>query len=100
MSTPAKTFRDFAAAIMSGNQENAATVLRELLALDGATATAATVHFHAAMTAQGPAFMGKAMSLRTVKESGDDAAIGALLVDLFGLDASATTTAVAALRAT
>ena len=52
------------------------------------------------MTAQGPAFMGKAMSLRTVKESGDDAAIGALLVDLFGLDASATTTAVAALRAT
>lgn len=99
MTTPAKTFRDFAAAIMSGNQENAATVLRELLALDGATATAATAHFHAAMTAQGPAFMGKAMSLRTVKDSGDDAAIGALLVDLFGLDASATASAVATLRA-
>ena len=84
---------------MGGNQENAANVLRELLALDAATATAATTHFHAAMTAQGPAFMGKAMGLRTAKESGDEAAIGALLVDLFGLDAGATATAVAALRA-
>jgi hypothetical protein len=90
------TFRDFAGAIMGGDTARAATVLQELLALAPDHAAAATSHF--ASRSKDPAFMMKAMSLRTAVTSGTDDEIGALLADCFGLDGAATTSSVAALR--
>jgi hypothetical protein len=91
------TFRDFAGAIMRGDVPAAATVLEALLALDDAAARTATEHFRARMA--DPAFMPKAMGLRTAVTTGTDAEIGALLGDCFGLDGDARTGALAALRA-
>ena len=91
------TFRDFAGAIMGGDVARAAEVLGELLALDAAGATAATTHFQTNISAD-PAFMGKAMGLRTAVTSGTDAEIGALLADCFALKGAAVTSAVAELR--
>lgn len=96
MSQP--TFRDFAGAVMSGNTPAAASVLEHLLGLAPPQATAAATHFFQRMQADGPAFMGKAMGLRTAVTGGSDADIAALLGDCFGLDAQATPPAVAALR--
>ena len=90
------TFRDFAAAVMQGNVPAAASVLETLLALAPAAATAATEHFRGRMA--DPAFMPKAMSLRTAVTSGDDAQIAGLLGDCFGLDGAARASALAALR--
>ena len=90
------TFRDFAGAIMRGDAPAAATVLEVLLALDAAGARAATEHFRARMA--DPAFMPKAMGLRTAVTTGSDAEIGALLGDCFGLDGAARAGALAALR--
>jgi hypothetical protein len=92
------TFRDFAGAVMRGDAPAAAGILETLLALDPAAAAAATAHFQAQMTSGGPAFMGKAMGLRTAVQSGTDAEIGALLADCFGLAEPARASAVAALR--
>ena len=91
------TFRDFAGAIMQGNVPGAASVLETLLGLDSASATAGAQHFHAQSQSAGPAFMGKAMGLRTAVASGDEAAISALLRDCFGLDDAQAATGVAAL---
>ena len=91
------TFRDFAGAIMQGDTMRASTVLQELLALTPAQAGASTSHF--AARSKDPAFMMKAMGLRTAVTSGTDAEIGALLTDCFGLDGDARTSAVAAIRA-
>jgi len=91
------TFRDFAGAVMGGNTERAAEVLGQLLGLDGAAATAAAIHFQTSMTAD-PAFMGKAMGLRTAVTGGSDQDIAALLGDCFGLTGAAVSTAVATLR--
>jgi len=93
------TFRDFAGAVMSGNAAAAASVLEVLLGLDRPTADAATAHFQREMTSGGPAFMGKAMGLRTAVTSGSDAEISALLADCFGLAQPAIAPALAALRA-
>ena len=90
------TFRDFAGAVMQGDATKAATVLQELLALSPDVATAATTHFRGRMA--DPAFMPKAMGLRTAVQSGSDDEIGALLGDCFALDAAAQAAAVAALR--
>ena len=90
------TFRDFAAAIMKGDVDAAGAVLQPLLGLDAAAARAAAQHFQAQSVALGPAFMGKAMGLRTAVASGSDAEIGALLHDCFGLADSRL--AIAALR--
>ena len=92
------TFRDFAGAIMRGDAEAAGAVLEQLLALDAATARGAAQHFQSQSTALGPAFMGKAMGLRTAVTSGSEAEIGALLRDCFGLDGAPLATAIAALR--
>ena len=92
------TFRDFAAAIMRGDGEAAGAVLQPLLGLSPDGARAAAQHFQAQSAAQGPAFMGKAMGLRTAVAGGSDAEIAALLRDCFGLADAPLATAVAALR--
>ncbi|HEU4732434.1 MAG TPA: hypothetical protein VFT22_31280 [Kofleriaceae bacterium] len=92
------TFRDFAAAIMKGDVEAAGAVLQALLGLDAAPARAAAQHFQRQAAAQGPAFMGKAMGLRTAVTSGSDAEIGALLADCFGLSGAELATAVATVK--
>lgn len=91
---PDVTFRDFAMAAMP-NPALAAQHLQTLLGLDAAAAEAATAHFKAKMA--DPAFMMKAMSLRTAVTSGSDAEIAALLHDCFGL--TATDAPLATLRA-
>jgi hypothetical protein len=90
------TFRDFAGAVMQGDTARAASVLEELLALSPAGAAAATAHFRSQMS--NPAFMPKAMGLRTAVQGGSDDEIGALLGECFALDADARASAVAALR--
>ncbi len=90
------TFRDFAGAVMQGNLAAAASVLETLLELSPERAREATEHFRARMP--DPAFMPKAMSLRTAVTTGSDAQIGDLLGDCFGLDGAARTTALAAIR--
>ncbi len=78
------TFRDFAGAVMKGDAAAASSVLQELLGLSEAQASAATAHFRSRMA--DPAFMPKAMGLRTAVTSGSDDEIRALLGDCFGLD--------------
>jgi hypothetical protein len=90
------TFRDFAGAVMTGDAARASTVLQELLALSPDQAAAATAHFRGRMS--DPAFMPKAMGLRTAVQGGSDEDISALLTDCFGLDGDANTGALAALR--
>lgn len=90
------TFRDFAGAVMQGDFARAASVLSELLALSPEGAAAATAHFKGRMA--DPAFMPKAMGLRTAVQSGSDDDVGALLGDCFALDGDARASAVAALR--
>ena len=90
------TFRDFAGAVMRGDSAAASAVLEALLGLAPEPAAAATAHFRSRMT--DPAFMPKAMGLRTAVTSGSDAEIAALLEDCFGLDAEAGGTALATLR--
>src|SRR5262245_37992073 len=92
------TFRDFAGAIMKGDVDGGGGVLQQLLGLDAATARQASQHFHSAMTSGGPAFMGKAMGLRTAVASGSEAEISTLLRDCFGLADAPLATAVATLR--
>lgn len=83
------TFRDFAGAIMRGDAAAAGTVLETLLGLAPDAARAAADHFHAQTTAQGPAFMGKAMGLRAAVASGSDAEVSAVLADCFALQGEA-----------
>ncbi|MGE5186795.1 MAG: hypothetical protein ACM31C_32295 [Acidobacteriota bacterium] len=90
------TFRDFAAAMMQGNSTAAASVLETLLGLAPDQARTASEHFRARMA--DPAFMPKAMGLRTAVTGGNDAQIGDLLGDCFGLEADTRAGAVAALR--
>lgn len=92
------TFRDFAGAIMKGDVDGAGAVLQQLLGLDADGGRAAARHFQAQMTASGPAFMGKAMGLRTAVTGGSPDEIGALLRDCFGLADAPLATAVATLR--
>lgn len=91
------TFRDFAGAVMEGNSRRAAEVLQQLLGLDDAAASAAAAHFQKGMAGD-PAFMGKAMGLRTAVTGGSDDEIRALLRDCFGLTDANGETAVRALR--
>jgi hypothetical protein len=93
---PDLTFRDFAGAIMQGDTVRASTVLQELLALTQDQATAGTSHFGA--RTKDPAFMMKAMGLRTAVTGGTDEEIAALLSDCFGLDGDARTSAITAIR--
>lgn len=92
------TFRDFAGAVMRKDTAAAARVLEELLRLDAASATAAATHFDGQMAQAGPAFMMKAMGLRTAVTSGTDGEMRALLGECFGLEGEPATRAVEALR--
>ncbi len=80
------TFRDFAGALMGNDHALAAQHLEALLGVDGATAAAGTEHFVAQMKAS-PAFMAKAMSMRSVVEGADRGALVALLAECFALPA-------------
>jgi len=91
------TFRDFAGAVMESNMARASEVLEQLLGLDPSAAIAAAAHFQKSMAGD-PAFMGKAMGLRTAVTGGSDEDIGALLGDCFGLKGPAVAVAVSALR--
>ena len=90
------TFRDFAGAVMTGDRGKASAVLETLLGVSADDAAAATAVFVEKMT--DPAFMPKAMGLRTAVTSGTDDEVSALLTDCFGLDEPARTSAVATLR--
>jgi hypothetical protein len=92
------TFRDFAGAVMAKDTPGAGRVLAELLSLDGEPALAAAQHFDRQMTTQGPAFMMKAMGLRTAVTGGTDDEIKALLGECFGLTGEAADNAVVSLR--
>lgn len=92
------TFRDFAAAIMKGDGAAAATALEPLLGLAPDAARAAAQHFLAQSTSGGPAFMARAMGLRSTLATGTDADIADLLGDCFGLADAPLATAVATLR--
>ncbi|MEO8550987.1 MAG: hypothetical protein ABI678_13470 [Kofleriaceae bacterium] len=94
---PEVTFRDFAMAVMQNQQPAAAAHLQTLLGLSELDALAATTHFKA--RSADPAFMPKAMSLRTAVTSGTDAEINELLADCFGLAAAQQATGLAAIRA-
>lgn len=85
---------------MKGDVEGGGRVLEQLLALDSETARGASQHFHTQSAALGPAFMGKAMGLRTAVASGSVDDIAATLRDCFGLTEPSLSTAVAALRQT
>ena len=99
MTASGPTFRDFAGALMSGHDDQAAAVLETLLALDAQAARAATRHFRTGMTEGGQPFMMKAMGLRGAVQGGDQEAIRSLLIDCFGLGGEALDEAVAALAA-
>jgi hypothetical protein len=96
MTAPDPTFRDFAGAVMRNDPAAAASVLETLLGLGAQEATAATTHFHGRMA--DPAFMPKAMGLRTAVTSGTDAEIGALIEECFGISGPARAAVVAAIR--
>lgn len=91
------TFRDFAFAAMQKQTDVAAGHLATLLGLAAAPARTATEYFQA--RASDPAFMPKAMSLRTAVTSGTEQEIGDILVECFGLDPDQRATAVATVRA-
>jgi hypothetical protein len=93
------TFRDFAAAAMSGRPDEAARVLGVLLGLEPAAAAAAAAHFDERMQAEGQPFLMKAMGLRQAVSAADDAPARGLLAGCFGLAGPALDGAVAALRA-
>lgn len=92
------TFRDFAAAIMKGDREAAGAVLEPLLGLAPDDARAAAQHFQTQAASAGPAFMARAMGLRTAVAGGSEAEIAALVRDCFGLAGAPLATAVATLR--
>jgi len=91
------TFRDFAMAVMQNQLPAASGHLQTLLGLSAPDADAAAAHFKA--RSSDPAFMPKAMGLRTAVTSGSDAEIGALLADCFGLEGAQLATGVATVRA-
>lgn len=91
------TFRDFASQIFAGDLAAAASTLEVLLALPPAAAAAAAAVFRD--KSADPAFLPRAMSLRTAVEGADDGAVAALLSDCFGLDDDAARAATTALRA-
>lgn len=91
------TFRDFASQIFAGEFAAASATLEVLLALPAEQAAAAAARFRDRCA--DPAFLPRAMSLRTAVEGADDAAIAALLRDCFGLEDAAARVATQALRA-
>jgi hypothetical protein len=83
--------------VMQNQLPAAAGHLETLLGLSAADAMAASTHFKA--RSADPAFMPKAMGLRTAVTSGTDTEINDLLADCFGLDATQQATGLAAIHA-
>ena len=96
--TAPPTFRDFAMASMEGDGAAAVPLLATLLGVDEATARTSTDHFRAQMTT-GQAFMMKAMGMRTVVESKDEAALVTLIEECFALSPDAAKRAAAVVLA-
>ncbi len=84
--------------VMQNQLPAAHGMLEELLGLPAEQAATATAFFKQQVA--DPAFMPKAMGLRTAVESGTDDQIGQILVECFGLDAAQREPAVAAVRKT
>ncbi len=82
---------------MGGDRAKAASVLEVLLGATPETATAASSYFES--RTKDPAFMPKAMGLRTAVTTGTDEEIAILVEQCFGLHGPALARAVAALRA-
>lgn len=93
---PAVSFRDFVSSVMQQQLPTAVSQLQTLLGVTAPEAQAATSYFQE--HAKDPAFLPKAMGLRAAVESGDDDAMGKILVDCFGLDETQRATAVATVR--
>lgn len=91
-------FRDFAGAVMQKDTAAAGRVLEQLLALSPEGGLAAARHFDDQQTKVGPAFMMKAMGLRTAVTGGSDEEIKSLLGECFGLAGADADGAVAELR--
>ena len=87
------TFRDFAGALMQGDDEGARGVLVTLLGLEPSPAAAATAHFRQQMETAGPAFVAKAMGMRAAVDARDGAQLEGLLVECFGLAPDAASAA-------
>jgi hypothetical protein len=92
------TFRDFAGAVMQGDIPRATQVLETLLALPPDQAQTATDFFRARATSGDPAFLPKAMQLRTAVTSGTDDEIFSILVECFGLTAAQRDAVISAVR--
>ena len=92
------TFRDFAGAVMQGDTARATQVLETLLALPTDQAQTATEFFRTRATSGDPAFLPKAMQLRTAVTSGTDDEIFAILVECFGLTAAQRDAVISAVR--
>jgi hypothetical protein len=93
---PAVSFRDFVSSVMQSQIPTAVSQLQTLLGVSETEAQTATTFFQE--HAKDPAFLPKAMGLRAAVESGDDVAMGQILVDCFGLDEAQRATAVATVR--
>jgi hypothetical protein len=78
------TFRDFAGALMQGDEARARDVLATLLALEPPAAAEATAYFREQMTSD-PGFMAKAMGMRAAVEARDAAQLESLLRECFNL---------------
>ena len=90
------SFRSYAMAVMQNQLPAAVAQLETLLGLSPDHAATATRFFQHQVS--DPAFMPKAMALRTAVESGTDEQIGEILVACFGLEAAQRETALAAVR--
>lgn len=91
------TFRDFASQIFASDLEGASRTLETLLGVSPEASRTAAEYFQ--RQTSDPAFLPKAMSLRTAVEGTDDAFIGSLLIDCFGLDSATAQSATTTLRA-
>jgi hypothetical protein len=88
------TFRDFAMATADEDPARAEGLLAELLGVDAATASAGTEHFKTQM-ADDPAFMMKAMGMRTIVEARDEPGLVSRLGECFALSPEAAARAAA-----
>ena len=90
------TFREYAMSVMQNQLPAAIGMLEQLLGLPADQAETATTFFQAQI--RGPAFMPRAMGLRSAVESGSDDQIGDILVDCSGLDPAQRASVIAAVR--
>jgi hypothetical protein len=93
----APTFRDFATQVFGGDLAGASSTLAVLLDVAGDRARTAAEHFQGQTS--DPAFLPKAMSLRTAVTTGTEEEAAALLAECFGLSPDEAQRSAATLRA-